>query len=81
MIILRYPAATDETKEWVETLKDLSLAHKLEIDEQLESPRLSHSGTDYDGAKPIGDYLDKLYAEREQWWYCTCDRPRGETDA
>lgn len=79
MIVLRYPAATTQTEEWVETLKELSLAHKLEINDQLEQAVLSHSGADYSGGKDISAYLDQLYAEREQWWYCTCDRPRGET--
>lgn len=76
MIVLQYPAISTQTEEWVETLKDLSLAHKLEVNEQLEKPQLIHSGASYRGAKDISAYLDQLYAERELWWYCTCDRPR-----
>lgn len=75
MIVLRYSAPTAQTDEWTETLKDLSLAHKLEIDADLAKPQLSHSGTDYTGPDAIAAYLDQLYHEREQWWYCTCDRP------
>lgn len=74
MIILRYPTKTAQTEDWSDTLKDLSLAHKLEVDEQLTTPRLSHSEKDYTGPEEITAYLDQLNREREQWWYCTCDR-------
>lgn len=74
MIVLRYSTADSQTEEWVDTLKNMALAHKLELDEQLDQPRLTHSGKDFKGAMAIAAYLDQLYAEREQWWYCTCDR-------
>lgn len=74
MIILRYPAASVQTEDWVDTLKDLSLAHKLELDEQLNEPQLSHSGAVYAGAEEISNYLRQLDRESEAWWYCTCDR-------
>lgn len=74
MIVLSYPQANTQTEEWVDALKDLSLAHKLEVDEKLEQPQLSHSGKAYAGKQAISKYLDQLHAEREQWWYCTCDR-------
>jgi hypothetical protein len=80
MIVLRYPEVNTQTEDWSETLKGMALAHKLELDEQLEGPQLSHSGQNYTGAKEITGYLDQLYAEREEWWYCTCDRkPASES--
>lgn len=81
MIVLRFPAANTQTEEWVDILKGMALAHKLEIDAQLDQPQLTHSGEDFNGSKAITAYLDQLYAEREQWWYCTCDRPSEVVDS
>ena len=74
MIILSYATGHPQAEDWIERMKDLALAYRLEIDETRKQPRLEHGAAEYVGVRNITDYLDQLYAERELWWYCVCDR-------
>ena len=72
MITLKFATLSPEVIDLEESLKDLSLAFKMEEDKALYQPILEDGELTLKGEKAIKAHLDKLSGELKQWWYCDC---------
>lgn len=72
MITLRYSNQVAELNEVEEKLKALSLAYKLEQQQDLKVLQLSDSGILLEGKEAIQQHIEKIERELKQWWYCDC---------
>ena len=72
MLILKYPAKTLQTNELEERLRELSLAHRVEIDLELKELALIEGKITFTGAEKISEHLDELARELFLWQFCTC---------
>ena len=71
-MIFQYSKATNDIQEVENRLVHLSLQHSIELNEALDEPILIEGKARHVGLENINLLLDKLEAEREQWYYCSC---------
>lgn len=72
MITLKFASYSSTVEQLEESLKSLSLAFRLEVDDSIEEPILKDGDLSVTGEKAIQAHLEKLSGELKQWWYCDC---------
>ena len=71
-MVFQYSKTSNEIREVENRLVNLSLQHRIEQNEDIAEPVLIEGKERHEGLTNINLLLDKLEAEREQWYYCSC---------
>ncbi len=72
MLILKYAVKTQETEELEERLRQLTLAHQVELAPEVKEPVLVEGRITFTGRQKINEHLDELARELYFWQYCNC---------
>lgn len=72
MITISYPKEDLQLEQVLETLKNLSLAHKTIANPEVEEIQLNDGLKTIKGEAAIQAYLEDLADELGQWYYCSC---------